>query len=137
MQHLKINPVLVSFKLKLKARILTSVYVSVKYGLILFLAWSSKSAVVLAETLSCFEFAINWKLLNCKICELRKGTLCKIRLSDLTQHGADWLMCPGTRGTAFSSNMKNLSLCTDLLTWLDIVQGWYCFAATGFVHCWR
>lgn len=46
------------FKLKLKAHVFTSIYVSVKYGLNLFLALSSKSAVVLAETFSCFEFVV-------------------------------------------------------------------------------
>lgn len=45
-------------KFKLKARILACVYVSVKQGLILFLAWSSMSAVVLVEIFSCFEFAV-------------------------------------------------------------------------------
>mgnify|MGYP001854742678 FL=1 len=45
-------------KFKLKAHILACVYVSVKQGLILFLAWSSMSAVVLVEIFSCFEFAV-------------------------------------------------------------------------------
>lgn len=46
------------FKIKLKAHILTSIYGSVKYGFNLFLAFSSKSSVVLVETFSCFEFSV-------------------------------------------------------------------------------